>query len=221
MIVSRYTRTGTRVSGFTLIEMMIALSIMSLVMLMLMTLSMSMGSAARFQDAKITSQDDARTGMMVFAQEVRQASRNSINWGALPNSTISYRVAVDNDGNGFAVDANNNLELGPVITVGADTADLNNDGETTNQLIWSDGVTVRVLANGLMQTSEDSNTQQGNLNNVLDAGEDLNGNGILDQGLLIQPIGNGLLITIQTQRPADAAGTNVTSVFTEFVVPRN
>ena len=216
MIDLQHTRAGASASGFTMIEMMIALSIMSLVMLMLMTLSLSMGSAARFQDAKITSQDDARTGMTSLIRDVRQASRNSINWGALPNSTISYQIATDNDANGFAVDANNDLELGPVVTIGVDAADLNGDGQTTDQLVWSDGNTVNVLANGLMTTTEDANG-----NNALDAGEDANLNGVLDQGLLIQPIGSGLLITIQTQRPADAAGTNVTSVFTEFVVPRN
>ena len=211
-----HCKPRTREAGFTLLEMMIALSIFTLVMLMLMTLSLSMSSAARFQDAKITSHDDARTGMMQLVRNVRQASRNSINWGALPNSTISYRVAVDTDGNGFAVDANNDIELGPVITVGVDNADLNGDGETTSQLIWSDGNQVNVLVNGLMQATED-----GNGNNVLDAGEDANGNGILDQGILFAAVGAGLQITIQTQRPADASGTNVTSLFTEIVVPRN
>lgn len=203
-------------SGFTLLEMSIALSIFSLVMLMLMTLSMSMGSAARFQDAKITSHDNARTGMMQLVRNIRQASRNSINWGALPNTNISYRVAMDIDGNGYAVNANNDIELGPVIFVGIDNADLNGDGETTSQLIWTDGNRVNVLVNGLMDTTED-----GNANNVLDAGEDVNGNGILDQGVLITAVGTGLQISIQTQRPADASGTNVTSLFTEIVVPRN
>jgi len=202
--------------GFTMIEMMVALAIFTVVILMLMTLSMSMASAARLQDAKITTQDDARTGMMVLTRNVRQASRTSINWGALPSSTISYRVAMDNDANGFAVDSNNDLELGPVITVGVDNADLNNDGETTSQLIWTDGATVDVLVNGLMDTTEDTNG-----NNVLDAGEDTNGNGNLDQGLLVQSISSGVLITIQTQRPIDASGTNITSRFSEFVVPRN
>jgi prepilin-type N-terminal cleavage/methylation domain-containing protein len=206
----------SRQLGFTMIEMMIALAIFSVVMLMLLTLSLSMGSAARLQDAKITTQDDARNGMMVLTRNVRQASRTSINWGALPNSTISYQVAMDNDANGFAVDSNNDLEVGPVITVGIDNADLNNDGETTSQLVWSDGARVDVLVNGLMDTTEDANG-----NNVLDAGEDTNGNGDLDQGLLVQTIGSGVLITIQTQRPVDASGTNVTSKFTEFVVPRN
>lgn len=216
MIAEPWNANAQRRSGFTMIELMVALAIFSLVVLMLLTLSLSMGSAARFQDAKIQTQDDARTAMLILVRNIRQAARTSINWGALPNETISYRVAMDNDANGVAVDSNNDLELGPVITVGVDTGDLNNDGLTTSQLIWTDGATVDVLANGLMQTTEDANN-----NNVLDAGEDLNGNGILDQGFWVRAASNGLLITIQTQRPTDAAGTNVTSRFTEFVVPRN
>jgi prepilin-type N-terminal cleavage/methylation domain-containing protein len=209
-------RSTIRTNGFTLVEMMLAIAIFSIVILMLLTLSLSMGSASRFQDAKIQTQDDARTGMMILVRDIRQAARTSINWAALPSNTISYRVAEDVDGNGVAVDVDNNLELGPLITVGVDNGDLNGDGETTSQLIWSDGNTNRVLVNGLVDTTEDLNG-----NNVLDAGEDVNGNGILDQGFWIRAVSNGLLITIQTQRPTDAAGTNVTSMFTEFVVPRN
>lgn len=223
-----------------MIELMIALAIFSLVMLMLMTLSISMGSAARFQDAKIQTQDDARTGMMGLIRDIRESARTSINWANLPNNTISYRVADDIDGNGLAVDAGNNLETGPLITVGVDTGDLNGDGETTSQLVWSDGNTTRVLANGLIDTTEDLNgnnrldaSEDVNGNGVLDPGEDTNGNGVLegdedvngngrlDQGFLVRPVSTGLLITIQTQRPTDRAGTNVTTAFSEYIVPRN
>jgi hypothetical protein len=223
-----------------MIEMMFALAIFSLVMLMLLTLSLSMGSAARFQDAKIQTQDDARTGMMILIRDVRQSARTSINWASLPNNTIRYRVAEDVDGNGLAVDADNNLETGPLITVGVDTTDLNGDGETTSQLIWTDGATTQVLANGLVDTTEDLNgnnrldaSEDVNGNGVLDPGEDtdgdgvldgdedVNGNGRLDQGFLVRPVGTGLLFTIQTQRPTDTAGTNVTTAFSEFIVPRN
>jgi prepilin-type N-terminal cleavage/methylation domain-containing protein len=213
--MDRYWMRGSS-HGYTIIELMIAMAVFSIVALMLLSLSLSMGIAMRYQDAKITSQDDARTGMMILERELRQAATSSIPWGTLPSNTINYRVAVDNDNNGYAVDMNNDLELGPVITIGIDNGDLNGDGLTTSQLIRTDGATVRVLANGLMTTTED-----GNANNILDAGEDINGNGILDQGVLFESMSGGVRITIQTQRPADRAGTNVTSLFHEFVVPRN
>jgi hypothetical protein len=106
------------------------------------------------------------------------------------------------------------LELGPLITVGRDVDDLNDDGLTTTQLIWSDGNQNWVRANNLLPNED------GNNNGLLDAGEDLNGNGVLDRGLWFTRNGNLIEMSIQTGGQT-RRGRMITFNFNEVVRPRN
>ncbi len=201
--------------GMTLLEIMVSVAVLSLVLAMLFTLATMLGNAVSTQEAKIATEGEARTAMMRLVRDLRQSARMSIDWSTLPSTTLTYQVAVDLDGNGYAVDAVNDLELSPPRTVGRDLTDVNDDGVTNDQLIVSDGASVQVWANGLLP-DEDVNG-----NGTLDAGEDANGNGALDYGVLFEQFGRGLRVTVQTQRTADARGLEIDSSFREVVVPRN
>ena len=134
-----------------------------------------------------------------FVRDLRQAARRSIDWGALPAAQISYRVAVDLDGNGLAVDQGGALELSPVRTLRRDTDDLNGDGLTDAQLVWIEGDEVRVLANNLIPPGAQGNPQ----------------------GLWFEQAGLGLRVTLRTEHTSGPRDAPVRVVLTEAITPRN
>jgi prepilin-type N-terminal cleavage/methylation domain-containing protein len=205
--------------GFTLLEMMISITVLASVMGMLYTLALSLGEAARMQEVKVSTQDEARVAAMGIIRELRQARGSSINWNQLPGTSLTYQIAIDADGNGYAVDVNGDIELSTVRTLSRDVNDMNQDGETNTQLVitqTTNGVTTtRVLANDLL-VDEDTNNSGG-----LDAGEDLNNNGVLDRGIWFQQVGSAVQLTVQAQRLSSVRGHRVHSSLTELVAPRN
>ena len=201
--------------GMTLLEIMITVTVFTVVVGMLFVISNSLSAATTAQDSRTFTQDEARNAMQIIVKDLRQAQAGSINWATLPGATITYRVAADVDGNGTAVNNGGFLELSPVHTITRDTTDLNHDGRTTNQLIFNDGVRVRVLTNDLL-VSEDTNN-----NGVLDGTEDRNGNRVLDRGIWFQASGNGVQVLLQTQRRPTPQSALVNSTLRETVVPRN
>lgn len=204
-----------RQHGMTLLEVVVVMAILTIVAGILFVLAQSLGIAVGNQEARATIIDEARRGMQFVVRELRQSARSTIPWHGLPSNTLTYQIAVDADGNGVAVDINNNLELSAVRTIGPDLGDVNGDGLTWQQLIMTDGVNTRVIANDLTP-NEDANSD-----GILAAGEDLNANNTLDHGVWFEQSGNGLAITIQTQRRGGAQGTMMSTSMTEIVVPRN
>ncbi|MCX5758495.1 MAG: prepilin-type N-terminal cleavage/methylation domain-containing protein [Candidatus Hydrogenedentes bacterium] len=200
------------VRGFTLLEVMVAVTILTVVMGTLFTLSTGIGDAAQVQDMRMTPTEDTRHAALDIIRELRQASLGSIT--GLPGASITYRVATDLDGNGLAVNANAGLELSTVRTIQRDASDLNGDGVTTSQIILRNGTNIRVLANGV-PNNEDTNN-----NGVLDAGEDANRNGVLDRGIWFTRTGKAITVTFQSQQRL-RRGTLFLTTLTETVVPRN
>ncbi|HOJ34543.1 MAG TPA: prepilin-type N-terminal cleavage/methylation domain-containing protein [Candidatus Hydrogenedentes bacterium] len=201
--------------GFTLLEVMITVTVLTLVVGAIFALSSALAQSTQIQESKVTTSDDVRTAMLFLERELRQASIGSINWASLPADRISYRAATDIDGNGTAVDASGFLELGPVCTISRDMTDLNGDGLTVTQLIWTDGTSARVIANGLAPNEDVNN------NGVLDPGEDRNANGRLERGIWFAPANPGLQITVDTQRATNARRLQVVSHLVEVIIPRN
>ena len=204
-----------RAEGMTLIELMIVMAILSAVLGLLFLLSESLQRSVAAQEAKVSTQDNVRTGMQTVMRELRQAARGSFNWTALPGDSLSYQRAEDLDGNGTAVDSGVFLELGPQRTLQRDINDANGDGETIRQLVIVDANTVQVVANGLLP-NEDINAD-----GTLGAGEDRNFNGVLDRGLWFEPVGEGIRVTLQAQRSLGPRSPLMTSQLVEIVVPRN
>jgi len=163
--------------GFTLLELMVSIAVLTLVTGALYAASMTLTHAATSQEAKTTTIDNAKTGMLLMIRDIRQGDSASVDWGSLPGPVLAYRAATDLDGNGTAVDIGVELELGPTRTLTRDINDLNGDGVTDTQLVLVEAGQARVITNGLLP-DEDANQ-----NDVLDAGEDANGNGVLDHGL--------------------------------------
>lgn len=201
--------------GFTLIELMIVVAVLTIVMGLLFTLALNVQTAVASQEARISGQDQVRNASQWLARELRQATSTSVNANAFPITSLTYRKADDVDGNGTAVDAGLSLETTAVRTLRRDTNDANGDGQTTDQLVMIEGQNVTVIANNLLP-DEDANA-----NGALNAGEDGNFNGVLDRGLLFQQLSNGVLITVQAMyRPSPREHEQLSSMQL-LVTPRN
>jgi prepilin-type N-terminal cleavage/methylation domain-containing protein len=187
-------------AGFTLLEMMISITILTTVLGVLYMLSMSITQSVTTEEAKMASQDEARRALQFIVRELRQAASQSVMLDILPGPAISYRVATDVDGNGTAVDVGGNLELGGIRFIGLDTNDSNGDG-LRNQLILNDAGNVRVLANNLVPTP-------------LNAAPD-------QRGFWVETWNQGFRITVGTQFTAGNNGHLIRSTYNEVVVPRN
>jgi prepilin-type N-terminal cleavage/methylation domain-containing protein len=205
--------------GFTLLEMMVSIAVLSAVSVLLLVLSTNLAQSSQIQGAKVTTTDEARSAMLFLAKELRQSAAQSMGAAVLPGTTLTYQIATDADGNGSAVDVGCDLELSATRTLSRDFEDANSDGLTLTQLIMTEdlpaGPRVRVIANGLL-LNEDTNG-----NATLDTGEDANANGRLDRGLWFERTGRSIRVTVQTQRNASAQGLPITSGLVETVFPRN
>lgn len=198
--------------GVTLLEVMVSVAILTIVMAAIFGLATSIGELSSVQHGKTEAIDEARYALQTIVRELRQSAGATIS--SLPAGVISYRAAVDADGNGVAVDVGGNLELSTPRTFTRDLDDINGDGVAGEQLIMIDGDTIRVLANDLMP-DEDTNG-----NNILDTREDTNGNGKLDHGVWFEPWGDGIRVTVQAQTRT-RKGHALPADLSEIVIPRN
>ncbi len=198
--------------GFTLLELLASVAIWTSLMGVMFGLITYVYQAADLQQAKTMACDEARIGMQRAVRELRQAAKASLS--DVPSDSISYRIPMDIDGNGWAVDAHGKLELGPLKTLTRDYDDRNRDGLREEQLILVDGDIVFVLLNSLAP-DEDVNA-----NGILDEGEDLNRNSKLDHGVWFDSRKDNLRISIQT-RIEYSTGRSATASLSEAVVPRN
>ena len=186
--------------GFTLIELMVVVSLLTIVVGTLFLLANSTGEAARVQEAKAASRDQVRNAMAPIVRELRQASTASINWNELPGSAITYRIPVDISGNGVPVNEAGQLELSPARRIGLDDEDINDDGFTDTQAVLTeDGVFMRVLASYL-------NPDDG-------AGG--------EPALWFEPVGQGIRVTVSARISAGPGSPPMRSTLQETVLPRN
>lgn len=190
--------------GVTLLELAAAVAIFSIVMAVLYTIAIGFVNASEMQDVMITTNDEVRRAMLVIVPRIRQAARNSINWGNLPGDNITFRMADDVDGNGFAVDQSGRLELSAPITIQRDVNDANGDGITMAQLVMIQGGEVRVLANRVME-------------GVAAGGGIVPPAGV---GFWVAPRNGGLDITIRAN-DRTVRGMQFNTTMTEFIMPRN
>lgn len=202
-------------SGFSLLELMIVMAIMSVVMISLYTLGANMQLAAAFTDARITAQDDVRTGMQFIGLELRQATVSSLGENKFPCAVLEYQRVADLDSSGFPVDKNIVLEVTPTRVITRDIDDLNHDGRTMDQVVVAQDKTVRVIANGVILDEDE------NANGMLDDGEDNNHNNCLDRGLWFESANTGVFVTLQSQRGTGPRGHAQVSTLMNLLVPRN
>ena len=192
--------------GFTLLEMMMVVAIFTMVMGTLLALSLAFANTAEVQELRITNNDEARRMFLSITPLLRQASRRSINWDELPGDRITFQMAADNDGNGFAINATGTIELTGQLTVERDRTDANDDGITMSQLVYIDAAgTVRVLANGVQEDP----VPAGSIGTIPDG-----------VGFWVEPQGAGVLITVRTEGRT-RRGREFTSIASQFILPRN
>ena len=158
--------------GATLVELMIAVSILVIAAMTVDTFARVAFDYASFHESALTTQDEARRALQLMVGELRQARRPTLTMQTLPNDSVTFQIPEDADGNGLPVDVGGYLESLGIITYMRDMNDMNGDG-LTNQLIrvYQSGgsgaaANVTVIANDIMP-NEDVN-----LDGTLNPGED-------------------------------------------------
>jgi len=175
-------------------------------------------------------------------RELRQASRSSM-FGPLSSdetamgnfgSAIAYRIPIDADGNGVAVDGEFKRELSTLRVIKRDVedefcgADANGDGITSGQLVMvpldDTGAPITEQVKVLVGNSlSDGGEVDENKDGIVDPDEDTNGNGVLDRGIWFRRVGipqQQVEVSIQT-RGYSRQGNLLTSTLTQAVLPRN
>jgi prepilin-type N-terminal cleavage/methylation domain-containing protein len=193
--------------GFSLLEVMVSVTILMIALAFLYTLSMSVSNSSSVQEAKVYTQDQVRNAMLLITMDLRNASSSTVT-GA-PGAVMTYQKADDVDGNGSAVNVGGFLELNGVTTIQRNPA-----LPTQITMTLPDG-TVRELANDIL-LNEDADGS-GALNGV----EDTNLNGTLDRGFWFTQTGKMIEITIQAQRFVGSPPRPILTSLVESVEPRN
>ena len=193
--------------GFTLLELMMAVAILTIVMGTLFSISLAFANSAEVQEIKITTTDEARRAYLRIAPILRQAVRNTVNWGDLPGDSLSFQTIGDTSGTGWPVDTSGEAEVGGTVTIQRDVNDANGDGITMSQLVLIRADGVDVLANGL---------EEGVPGADVAIGADIP-DGV---GFWVAPRGAGLDVTIRTVGRT-RRGHVFTTTITEYVLPRN
>ena len=202
------TRNRISQRGVTLLELMMAMSILTVVMGVLFTLSISIGDTAKLQDVKVVNNDEARRALQAVVPRLRHAQFSSVNTGEMPGDVLRFQMPDDLDGNGTAVNISGDLELGNPVTIQRDVDDANEDGVSNTQLVMISGNTVTVLANQLSPDAGPAPVQVGEI-----APEN-------NAGFWVEEQNGGILLTIRTQGES-RRGTLIRQQFTELVDPRN
>ena len=133
--------------GFTLVEVLFSASIAVVILGAALAVIMQVQDTANVLKMRAAARTEAQQAVFAISRELGQASRASL--GALPGAGIRYRVAVDADGDGTVLDANNAVEWSAERVIQRDTDDANHDGLGAEQLVLVNGSRVTVLANGL------------------------------------------------------------------------
>lgn len=117
---NRSPRNATQ--GFTLIELVFVVGIMTIISGALLSSFLSLEKSMDVAEAKVLTTDNTRIAMMVMIRELRQANAATYSVDQVTD-ILSYVVAVDLDGNGWPIDSAGNVEYSPVRTLGVNPAD--------------------------------------------------------------------------------------------------
>jgi prepilin-type N-terminal cleavage/methylation domain-containing protein len=147
-------------AGFTLIELMMSIVLLTGVSMALYYINLSMTKAVMEQQGMTTLRDDGRITMQYISRRLRNAESSlmyGVNGdtktalGTTPVTTIEFQTVTDTDGNGNAINTSYTVELGSALRFGPDTNDKNGDGESATQLVQfaTNGNVSRILTNFL------------------------------------------------------------------------
>jgi len=129
-------------AGFTLLETMVALTMLTVVMLVLYSVSLAMTRTVQVQEAKIIMQEEARASLAQITRDVRQAAGGTV--VLVNNDDLTFQMAADADGNGIGLNADLSLGLSGVTSYRLNPSDntqlirlQTNGGTTTTTLLSS------------------------------------------------------------------------------------
>ena len=194
--------------GFTLLELMIVISIITIIASVFLTLYLSTSRMFNVTEAKTVTQDSSRVVMMSIVKELRQADASHITIDGVTGA-LNYVIASDSDGNGWPINSSGSIEWSKPRSILIDVDDYNDDGLTMTQLIREE-VTLDEDDNFV---SREVKVLTSNLSPV--GGITFNLVGDDSSSILIS------ILTSQDSEPNTGREIEVTSRLTETVTPRN
>jgi prepilin-type N-terminal cleavage/methylation domain-containing protein len=151
----------TRSNGFTLLEMMVTMSILTVVMLGMYSLNDSMTRSSMQQESLAMLRDEGRLSLQYMTRLMRMAQSGTLRsedggegavmLGTQSVQSIQFQIVASMDGNVTTINQDFTVGLSPVMEFTPDFDDANEDGFTSTQLVHldADGSVVRVLTNHL------------------------------------------------------------------------
>jgi type II secretory pathway pseudopilin PulG len=191
---------NTNAGGFTLIEVIFAASIAVVILGAALGVMMQVQDTGSVLEMRAAARMEAERALSAVSRELGQASQASLS--PLPGAVLRYRVAVDADGDGTALDANGQVEWSSERVVQRDTADANHDGIGEEQLVLVDGSQVTVLANGL-------------------APEGAQDGAAAKPGIWFESVPGGVRVVVRTQQTTHPRRRVLTEELAETITVRN
>lgn len=174
------TSNKERHTGFTLIELMISISILSILLLVVYGMGMNMLKSQRILDSKVRLRDESRIAAMHIMRNLRLANTSGKegitvpvlqyfddnddlqNWPPLePVDNIVFYIPVDLDLDGFPV-TGGVIDWSPQIIIQLDVDDINEDGKRNQIVQIVDGDFSKVLASDIDVINEGTGIFSGN-----------------------------------------------------------
>lgn len=155
-----------RHGGYTLIEVMIVMVVLTTTSLGLYNINLAMTRSSVSYEQLTTLHDEGRLSLQHIERRLRMAEGSGVMandlaseaWSALgidAKTRLQFQMAADMDGNGYAINQDYSLSLSDPIVCGADSDDANGDGLTDTQLVVFDasGAVTKVLSNHLASSN--------------------------------------------------------------------
>lgn len=205
----------TRNGGFTLLEVMMASSVLLVVLGMMYGAALSMALTVRQEDSAVTLNAEARNAMEIIARNLRQsqlsglttvANGATVTLGANAVTNIGFSRVADTNNNGNALNAAMAVETAGPFRIVVDTNDANGDGLSTTQLVRLNAANqvVEVIAN--------------HISPVVATGDYYDAS---NGGILFQNIGGSIQVTLILRHQANVDLPMMVVRLDEVVTPRN
>ena len=191
---------NTNRHGFTLIEVLFSATIAVTILGAAFGLFLQVRDTSSVISMNTEARVEAEKAMQVIVRELSQASLASIS--SLPGPSILYRIPVDVDGAGTALDAQRQVEWSPGRGIARDTTDANHDGLAGEQLVLITEQNVTVLANGLAPNKTKENEKG-------------------QPGLWFESVPGGIRATVCIQRVTSPDRRILTETLSETIYMRN
>ena len=191
--------------GFTLLETMVAVMLLTGITITIYSINLGMTKAALQHESMAVVRDEGRLALQHISRRLRMAQISSLitldgegtasQLSATVVDNLHFQPIADIDGNGVAVNQDFSVGVAPQMGFGIDTLDSNGDGYTTTQLVQFDN--------------------QGNVTQILSNHIDPTG------GIAIQRVSGGVQISLQLYREGSGIRPPVKTRLDQVISVRN